>query len=292
MLYNSYEQVIQRDRPFYWWRAHPGSLKSQGAPGAPGATIKNYQSGNTAPYFGGGLPGAANGSSTHTIGNSNAINGQGWITGFGVDPGTPATTGWTYECWVQLTVQPTASRIYNVFTRDSVSLLSSWGFRARDYNILFNLTNTTDVFVASNVLGRNRWTHCVGIARDGASQLWVNGQRYTAVDAGDPNGVNPASGGVSTRFSVGYSRIPTSSYYSWPGYIAEPAFYNYVLSPSQIQDHYQAGLSPCRHTARLMSVAGMPFDTAPPPPPPPGGLTVINTPLVNRRVAVVSDRPR
>jgi hypothetical protein len=295
MLYNSYEQVVERDNPEYWWRPgrHSNTVFTSGMPGKGLGLDSLATSAANEPYTGPGLPGAASGTSTHCVGTSGSANTQGWTTSAAHTVTGNQTIGWTMEVWIYAVSSPVTSRIYTIFNRGT-GLGGFWSFGDAP---IFSLDNVANV--AFNTTGNPRdwqvgkWMHLVGTFRNGSNEFWVDGtsQRLGSV-------TNPVTATATdyaqnaTASHIGRSGQGGTNRFPFPGYIAEPAIYSYPLSPSQIQDHYMAGIMPRRSTARLVS-AMYPFvDNTPPPPPPPGGLTPITTGLSNRRLAVVSDRPR
>ena len=279
MLYDSYEQVVARDRPFYWWRPSsannsPGWF-SQGQPGESVAVTSNA----TGAFAGPGIPGAASGVSSDCIGT--AQSNQGWSSSAHTMPNASPANGVSYEVWLMPLFRPVSSRFYNVFMR------ATQGFFTLDDDLCFTPDAYGTQLRLSDCLRVGTWTHTVGIARNANHELWVNGSRSYDFRTGLPSlSANDVSGSLSE--SIGLAGKDNA--YSFFGLVAEPAIYNYALSPSQILDHYRAGITPVRKSG-WTPLAAYPF-TAAPPPPPPGGLTAITEGLPNRRVLLVSDRPR
>lgn len=285
MSYKSYEQIIARDRPSYWWRPVRSSAESQGTPGL-AATLSDVGTGANVSYGGHGLPGATQAVSTHTVGTSNShtTNPQGYATGAHTLPGN-VTAGITIEVWCMWTATVVATRTYNVFGRRNTSNGIYVGFFMYEDNIQLTLGgNYTNSFADyDQKVNQGRWLHAVGIIKTNGSEFYVNGRRVRNVGSGTPEGtVSDPTGSVTT--SLGQSSGNNGSRYSFPGFLAEPAIYPYALSPSQIIDHYNAGLRPY---VGAVDRSFYPFTV----PSGGGGLTAIGD-LTNKRVALVSDRPR
>ena len=294
MLYDSYEQVVLRDRPAYWYRPRHASTTALWRNLGKSGTSQGLSSpsGSTSEIGGPGIPGAADGVSTRVI-NPPGI-ARGWRSGEHALVGS-SSVGLTLEVWMCPAEAFVSSRRYGLLVRHNTSLNYYRGIMALDGGILGDIDGGEE-FYSADRWQLFQWTHCVLIIRALSSEFYVNGQRITNARAGNPSTRNVGSTAWESycadgvTFGAAYQN-DFQLRYPFPGYVAEPAIYEYALSPSQIQDHYQAGIMPRRSTSRLLS-AMYPFAGGSTPPPPPGGLTAITEGLPNKRVLLVSDRPR
>jgi hypothetical protein len=280
----TYEDVVTRDRPLRWFRLNGRQSRqiSHGASGSAafvGSNLSNRPSGL-------GLPGAPGGVSARMAGDVSGNNDDG----YSVSPatwtlGSAAATA-TLELWVWPHTALTAGRTY--------TLLSGFDTGNEASGMLINgsgqlLARGLFSNVASDdTLQFNQWNHCVicvPYTRGARFDVYLNGKGKAAFTGWSAEGL-----WVATALRICQGNF--GSIFSPPVFAAEAAIYNYTLTPGQVLDHYRAGLGVRRHTARLASIMTPPGAAPPPPPPPPGGLTPITSALSNRRLAVVSDRPR
>ena len=288
----TYEDVVLRDRPICWWRPTVSGTWASAVGGSPGSTMAPSGSGANLPYGGPGLPGAfSNAGSSHTLGTTNST-GQGWTTGDHTLPNGPLT----FEVWFWLDAAPAAASNvigrYNTLTSGAGRITYSLTI-GTDLALTYRPANSSLTYPAGTA-ALGRWNHLVWLANythavsgSNWNTIYLDGRLAGSQVAGSVD----TSSGFKTHLGIsGLARGTGTNLRSFPGFLAEPAIYQHPLTPQQIHDHYTAGLGGRRHSARLASIMTQP--AVAPSPPPPGGLTIINTPLVNRRVAVVSDRPR
>jgi hypothetical protein len=112
---------------------------------------------------------------------------------------------------------------------------NSFRFSVRDaVNVAHN--------ASGNVAPNGAWQHVVGVCDEpnGLVHLYVNGveNAVTGISGGIQMGTTPISiGSRESGFNANYDL-------NFVGSIDEVAIYDYALSPSQIQNHYAAGLNP------------------------------------------------
>ena len=274
MLTSTYADVVRRDRPTYWWRtgqtgsAIPNDGLLFGALLTPGTNTGGF-----------GLPGSNGMGGLGRIPGNNNAAGDGWaIPG----PNSPfAVTDYiTLECWVWFHTTPNNWQ-YGLMYRNQNNAFSGMLIStARQLQAWYNgqpATSTEPLLLA-------QWNHCVitAAALSGTvNDIWVNGRCTVYTQA-----FGTALFNTGFNFNVGQGNGTNSP----PAYLAEAAVYPYRLSGQQVIDLYVAGLRQ-RERQSVFAAAGFPFPQAAPPPPPPSGLTAIGD-LTNRRVALVSDRPR
>lgn len=293
MFYDSYEQVVARDRPAFWWRiSRTGTYPNLGL-GGYGATMATIGTGGDVPLGRGiRLPGAATGGAGSFRGTINTV-GQGFAT----PAHTLPTNQYTYELWAWASsITNAESNLFGRYNQTASAAGRRWqgvsvtSSRELRYTLSgLNQSGFSQILSSTNVFLLNRWNHIVATILDTGGGnvggiLYVNNRRVGAGLAG----AYDASGSIVTAVSPsGVDGGTATNNFSFQGFIAEPAIYPYVLTPAQIDTHYRAGLGMLQR-----SLPFYPFTAPDEPPPPPGGLTAITEGLPNRRVLLVSDRPR
>jgi hypothetical protein len=283
----TYEDVVRRDRPTYWWRLNraPASNFLSSITSGPDPAFLNGST-SRLPLGAAGLPGAGSPVACNLNGDSgtNANNDGWWRNAF---PFTQ-TTYVAFELWVYVRVPLTAGRVYSLMHRTNnsgttVGMFISGAGKLRDVS-----SGTLDSVESLTV---NAWNHClINFDINGGSvlptEVYLNGQRTVRVGASNAQSI------CSSALQFGIGRPDFNTIQAPPANLADAAVYNSRLTHGQVLDHYRAGLGVRRSPSRLASIMTPPGAAPPPPPPPPGGLTPITTALSNRRLAVVSDRPR
>lgn len=298
MYAQSYEQVVMRDRPLQWFRitgpeaTYNSGIRATDTYLAPvGAAVQGRA----------GLPGAASGGAIRISVTTQGWNATGFVStyqhilhesagGFGNNNGRQAT----FEVWII----PESVRSTSCFVFGRVNGIASnqryFGglYIESDGKAAFRFATNQSV-VATIDLRINDWNHLVGVFdhtnTSRRSRLYVNGTVVVSAQAsfGSTDHLDSATGYTCVSNNARTATDGTANL-PFDGTIAEPAIYGYGLSPQQVLDHYQAGLGVQRRQP-IHTAFSYPFVSEAPPPP--GGLTAIGD-VTNRRVALVSDRPR
>jgi hypothetical protein len=193
------------------------------------------------------IPGETNGGVEVSDTNANAGNGGYVSMPYALELNPHGN--WSFEGWFQPTKQDGVFRTACASMYDSNSFAAVYGWRIYQHQASAWTLVTYDGVGAPAIfesdfghypLDIGSWYH-LAITDDGTTiQLYVNGV------AGSGNG--PASmflangiNGDATDYGGGASIMGQTSafdYYGFNGVIADVAFYNYALSPSQITHHY------------------------------------------------------
>lgn len=312
MLHQSYEQVVLRDRPHAYYRPAGGTSATvvpNLAPGMPlgdGTSSAGRYNLTTAVDQAAmrGIPGAADPVASK-------IGSEGWrepLPAIAKNTNVlPSDTGrGTLECWFYPSSSANTTSRFMLMART----VPTYGTFAAVYFVgstakLCATWHPLSPIVGVDNIRFNDWNHAVAIFRAASNyEIWLNGRlQGTITGSGSVNvfygaaekyysifgttqAVNPTVFGSGTLTS-GDSGTGNATLV---GGLAECAEYPHALSPSQIVDHYQAGLGLRRRTS-IDAAFGYPYAATAAPPPAPD-LTAITTPLPNRRVALMSDRPR
>lgn len=154
-----------------------------------------------------------------------------------------STNAFTIEFWVNPS-EDTNNGSAPVFNRISEGNRSGWTFFQRGsaaggWN--FAMYNGSGSTVGKQITGGgssfaiNTWTMVTGVWDGTDLSLYINGANSGAVASG--TGYNAST---TATFSVGSYAIGDNSF---PGLVDETAFYNKVLTPTQISAHYAAASS-------------------------------------------------
>jgi hypothetical protein len=153
-----------------------------------------------------------------------------------------ATSPFTIEFWAKPATNVTdGSGPAPVFNRVSSGNRSGWVFFQRaateGWNfVMYNGSGSTvGIRLTGGTYTPGSWTHVVAVWDGAAPSLYVDGANTGAtVTPGDPGGYNPST---TATFSVGSYDTGANSY---SGLVDETAFYASALTPTQIQNHFNA----------------------------------------------------
>lgn len=168
----------------------------------------------------------------------------------------PYTT-FSVECWAKPDINGTLTERPLVSSRNYF-LGWAYGYRlvanANDQwqFITGQKTSGFDNLVGGYATNWNTWYHLVGTFTEqtGSKKLYVNGvlaaETTTAVGTFGPNADYSGSGNAGFMDEgIGASALTDpSGYNTFYGNLDEVAFYNYVLTPDQIANHYAIGATP------------------------------------------------
>lgn len=220
-----YAQVILGDTPASYWRL--GDLVAGSSAADSAGTVTGTYSGSVSR----GMPGAVQGDQDSCafflnghvdMGNSYAFTG---------------TAAFSCEAWVQLQqLPPGASNatIAGYFFSDANGG-EGWGLSVlNNGSIAFYryLSNTGDqVGTAANAMPLGQWTHVVATYNGATMYLYVNG-----VSVGSIASTRSITAGTSVSFQIAHDNNGDGL----TGMVDEVAVYNYALSATQVQNHYNA----------------------------------------------------
>jgi glucose/arabinose dehydrogenase/PKD repeat protein len=225
----AYSATILADSPIAYWRLGEAS----------GTTLVDQTGNHGGSYIGSptlGTPGAIVGDSNTSVTFNGAADKYGQATGWNTIPAPPMTI----EAWIKWngTAWPTNTSILGWFHRSGVMASRFWvsgnGVDNINLRIGFETGNANWNWANENTA----WHHLVGTHDGTNARLYFDG----ALVAG-PVAV-PFSGGASDHpLWIGTGSDTGNTDASWPGSIDEAAVYNQALSQTQIQAHYNAGIS-------------------------------------------------
>ncbi len=231
--------------------------------------ILDETSGDTYEDFVNGNDGVGNASPTSVSeGKVNGAQGfDGSTTGIDVEPDVSFDWGmnesFSIEYWVKAGLLSPVSSAEVVVGRDDTidpSKLHWWTGLRRDGRAQFTLiaTNGDGEAEAGDVRGAHdlrdgAWHHVVAVrdAATGENRIYVDG----AIDSS--NAIvsityNAGFESATAKLNIGYlERKNNSNRHRFEGTLDEVAIYNRVLTPAEISEHYNAGMSYCGDSYNL-----------------------------------------
>ena len=258
---STYDQAVLGDQPVAFWDINSTGSSERDLTG----------NGNAGTYVGGAL-------STSTMPNGdqvNVFNGSNQYLSIPSNPSfsVPTTGNLTWEVWIQPSVlqfphsDPATGEYVDVMGKcEQYSPTCEWESRMYNANptgqpdrssrmsaYIFNpgagSGSGADWQPATGVIQPGQWLHIVGEyttlsqpsncgTPPGSINIWVNGVKWNQADH--------APTGCMSQFSVipqangSHLNIGTMAKDTWfEGAIGKVAIYNYLLTPSQITNHYQ-----------------------------------------------------
>jgi hypothetical protein len=268
MYTQSYEQVVMADQPVGYWR--PTGTADVDVPSMVSTATAFTPTASNDFTFAAGLS-SSTGTPAFRSSGTTAKRYVASIPSLNVVP-------ITLEVWMRYDTTLTTNTFAGMFGRYDSTLSEGFFYRpgVQDMRAVWH---NPGVIVADTIIPRqSNWLHCVLVLTPSDGQWYLNDRLLSRLAF--------ISNSAMTDIFIADNPRSAARY---PTIFAEPAVYNYALTPEQVTRHYRAGLARLAPARRL---AYYPLAAPPPPPPPPGGLTPITTALSNRRLAVVSDRPR
>jgi hypothetical protein len=243
-----YASVIMGDNPSAYWPMNEAS----------GPTMKDYAGFNNGAYNGSGVTYHAGGPSGDL---SSGVRFDG-TTGVSIVPYSPVLNPsgpFTIEFWAQLSVsgfyspissmvRPARSAGYEFYVAGNFSGYEFHTASGGAYNMI------TGSGTAPNV---GTWYHVAGVWDGSEIALYIDG--YLIGTSTNP----PFVANSSTPFYVG-SRSDGTRYFA--GSMSDVAFYNYALTPTQLQNHVLGGqplvltISPSSTVVADSKPSGLPFN--------------------------------
>jgi hypothetical protein len=240
----SYDSVVAADSPVAWWKLADGPGSTSAADSSGGAHPLGSV---TAVTF--GTSGTPAGISPNTCGTFNGTSSDASETGYD----GPASGAFSIEIWINCN-SLSEGNFATFFSQGNPGSSSHGWILQNDFGSLsFGIgTGAGVVNVSGGSLPATGWVHLVGTC-DGTTTgaLYVNGASagtaaVSAFGASGGQGIHAGNEDGSANF--------------FAGLICEAAVYSVALTPTQVSNHYTAGITPA-------------------PPPPAGGITVGTTPV-------------
>jgi hypothetical protein len=238
---SGYSKVVMADSPVAYWRLDETNTSTNALDTA-GSFDGAYSSAGTDLTFGypSGIP--------HEIDTAIHVTNTATVTIPYALELNPVTGPWSVEFWIQPTSldpnnfhTPISSQYNNL-----AGTVTGWNLYQRPESLwawnLFNggLPGSFSGEFTDFPLVAGRWYHMV-LEDDGTNLLWYSNNRLvlsTTVAAIGfiPNGLNgdPAVAGGPTTIGIRSDGV----FGQWDGGVDDVAIYNYVLNPSQIQNHF------------------------------------------------------
>jgi len=243
----AYTTAVLADGPLHYYRfeeSHPEQPAKDAIGPAP--------DGNHPGVFSGAIVAGAS-SAFPRLGKAAQLDGT---PGTLVDLGAPFHTGPTVsvEAWVLL--DPTATSAYAPIAArwdGSYELDVNQG-TARANFVSRNLVNDFALAESTSAFTKGVWHHVVGIFDAGKTTLYVDGRAGTTADTSA--GSTDLQDAGPTLF-IGSTR--DGSTFLWKGLIDEVAFYDYALTPEQINAHIAASEDDCAEDRDSVAVVGPSF---------------------------------
>ena len=248
----AYSQIVMADSPVAYWRLDETSGSTNAADSV-GSFDGAYSSVGTDLIFGypTGIP--------KDIDTGIHVTNTAIVTVLYALELNPVTGPWSYEFWIQPTSlsgnfpAPISSEANPA---NAGTHLTGWNIYQHQANVwTWNIYNGgangsfTSEF-ADNPIVPGTWYHMV-LTDDGTNMVWYSNDRL--VFSTTHKAVGFIQNGVNgdPSLAAGPTTLATRSdgaFNDWDGGIEDVAVYNYVLSPQQIQNHFQ-------NTTRLTSVS-------------------------------------
>jgi hypothetical protein len=239
---SGYSKVVMADRPVGYWRLDETNTSTT-ALDTVGSFDGTYFSLGTDLTYGytSGIP--------HEIDTAiHATNSATMTVPYALEL-NPVTGPWSVEFWIQ----PTSLDVNNFLTPISSEGNQNFGANLSGWNIYQHVAGvwTWNIYsgggggsftseFTDNPIVPGKWYHMV-LTDDGTNMVWFSNNRQvfsigTKAVGFVPNGVNgdPTLGGGPLTLAVRSDGV----FGAWDGGIDDVAVYNYVLTPSQIQNHF------------------------------------------------------
>ena len=233
-----YAEVILADTPQSYWRL--GDLVA----GSSAADAKGTVTGTYSGQFQRGMPGAVQGD------NDSCVFFRSGYVDMGVVYPMSGTQAFSIEAWVQLQLMPggVESIIGNYYQNGSG--FQGYGMAINQNGFIecwraLNGTFTT-AGTANNVMPLGQWTHIVGTYDGTNVKLYVNGTLMQTTAS------SLAIAATGSNFRIASDNIGNNL----PAMVDEAAVYNYALTQTQVQTHYNSASFLANAPTYLAAISG------------------------------------
>jgi len=227
-------QAVQADRALGYWRLDEAS----------GTVAHDYVAGNNGDYTAKVLLGQPGNKllDTHSAARFGYLAASNsCVTNISVDFSASANAAFSVEAWVNGGSQTTdAGLVTKGFGAGGEQFNLDCGGGNRAFRFFVRDSTGNARVASSSVVPNNQWHHLVGVCDqvNGYVRLFVDGVSVAQTTIQTNLGVL----GSSLPMSIGSRKSGSATQYDnqFLGYIEEVAVYDYALSATQVQAHYQA----------------------------------------------------